>query len=106
MKSTRLNSRHVAGSSRADILNNKVDMLMPARFRDQHLNYPELFIDSTNMRSIRFCLVLYDLLKHGTDSLPTRRSSDLETEDGTLVSSAIRDVTDRKLIEDKMLLSE
>lgn len=87
------------GYQREDLLGKKVDILVPARFGTRHPEYRQGFFREPRTRSMGAGLELYGLRKDGTEFPVEISLAPLETEEGTLVSSAIRDITERKQIE-------
>jgi PAS domain S-box-containing protein len=89
------------GYARAELVGQSVDMLVPARFRGRHPGHREGYFSDPKARSMGSSLELYGQRKDGSEFPVEISLSPLETEEGMLVSSAIRDITDRKRAEDK-----
>ena len=90
------------GYQRHELLDHPVEMLMPVRFRDAHLQHRGHYAHDPQTRSMGGSLELYGLHKNGREFSVEISLSPLVSDEGMLVSSAIRDVTKRKQTEDAL----
>jgi PAS domain S-box-containing protein len=89
-------SERMFGYPRSELLDQKVEMLLPVRFRGKHSNHRGGFFDDPKIRSMGAGFELYALRKDGAEFPVEISLSLLQTEEGVLVSSAIRDISERK----------
>ena len=87
------------GYDREELLGQRVDILVPDRFRVEHPGHRQDYGRDPHTRSMGAGLELYARRKDGSEFPVEISLSPLETEEGLLVSSAIRDVTDRRRAE-------
>jgi two-component system sensor histidine kinase/response regulator len=90
------------GYPRAELLTQRIESLMPARFLEKHPGHRDNFFASPGVRAMGAGLELCGRRKDGREFPVEVSLSLLETEEGILVSSAIRDITDRKSIENEL----
>ncbi|MDE3189680.1 MAG: PAS domain S-box protein [Acidobacteriota bacterium] len=91
------------GYTRADLLGQPIELLIPSRFRDAHVREREAFAASPTARPMDTGLDLFGLRRDGTEFPVDVSLSPLETaREGPLVAASIRDVTERRRVEEAL----
>ena len=90
------------GYTRDELIGQKVEMLVPERHRPQHDLHRGHFHQQPKIRRMGSGLDLYGRRRDGSEFPVEISLSPVNTGDGVIVLSAIRDITDRKRIEEEL----
>jgi len=100
----RVNSQteRIFGFARVELLGKPIEVLIPGRYREQHIGHRDRFLASPGVRPMGLGLELFGLRSDGTEFPVEISLSPLATEEGSYVIAAIRDITERKLTDEKI----
>ena len=96
-----LQTERLFGYPRAELLDKPIEILVPERFRGKHRGHRAGFMNYQQLRPMGKGLELFGMRRDGTEFPVEISLSPIQTESGNLVSAAVRDITDRKRIEER-----
>ena len=90
------------GYQRDELLGQKIEILVPSRFARVHPRHRERYAGNAHARPMGTGLELYGRRKDGFEFPVEISLSPLETDGGMLIMSAVRDISDRKRLEENI----
>ena len=91
---------------REELIGQGISVLIPQRYRAQHHHHHKDYLRDAVARPMGGDLELYGLRKDGIEFPVEISLSPIETDEGTMVSSAIRDITARKIALTELATTE
>lgn len=88
------------GYSRDALLGQPIEILVPTRFHQNHVGMRDGFLGDPRVRPMGAGRELFAQRKDGTEFPVEISLSPLRTEEGLLVSAAVRDITERRKMEE------
>jgi len=95
-------TQELFGYDRDELIGQKVEMLVPENYRHEHHHHRENFAQTPKTRRMGAGLDLYGRRRNGSEFPVEISLSPVSTEHGIFVLSAIRDISDRKKIEEEL----
>jgi protein-histidine pros-kinase len=99
-------TQRLFGYAAGELVGQPVEILVPEGLRDKHAGHRATYCASPRSRPMGVDMELYARRKDGAQFSVEISLSPLETEEGMLVSSTIRDITERKRAEEALRESE
>jgi protein-histidine pros-kinase len=95
-------TEHLFGYEREELLGHEIELLVPQRFRGEHGEHRRKYSVDPRVREMGAGMQLFGRRKDGTEFPVEISLSPLQTEEGVLVSSAIRDITNQKFLQEQL----
>lgn len=94
------------GYSRVELLGQSIELLVPGRFGQRHAAHRTGFLAEPKAKAMGTGLELYGLRKDGSEFPLEISLSPVETHEGLWVSAAIRDITERRRLQQQFLQAQ
>ena len=92
------------GYEPSELVGRSIEVLVPVRLRQTHVHFRDSFIASPSARPMGKGRDLYALRKDGSEFPVEIGLNPVETKNGRVVLSTVVDITERKVLEDRVLL--
>ena len=90
------------GYSRDELLGEPVEVLMPLRFQQRHVQHRRIYTDEPHTRPMGSGLELFGRRKDGTEFPVEISLSPMSSDESVLITAIVRDTTERKLAEEQL----
>jgi PAS domain S-box-containing protein len=95
-------ARAMFGYTTKEFLGERIEMLMPTRFRKRHLSHRKRYMAEPQLRAMGTGLELYAQRKDGSEFPVDIMLSPIETSEGRSVIATVRDVTEQRRAEETL----
>jgi len=89
------------GYQRAELIGQSVEVLVPERFAGNHVSFRSGYVKEPRTRPMGLAGDLFARRKDGTEFPVEISLAPLETEEGLLVSAAVRDISERRQMQEE-----
>ncbi len=90
------------GYKKEELIGQPIEILLPERLRDRHTGHRLSFFQNPVARSVGDGMELNAVRKNGSEFPAEVKLSPLHSPNGILVTASIRDISDRKQLDDKV----
>jgi PAS domain S-box-containing protein len=93
------------GYAGEELCGQPIELLIPERFRSRHIGHRAAFAGESRLRPMGAGLELYARRKDGSEFPVEVSLSAIQDHDAQLIAAAIRDATDRKRVQEELILA-